>query len=464
MLIGKSKVKVLLINPPPKQMIEPQDMPNYGHIGLGYLSSYLESKGVACQVIDAKLQRFNIEQILSNLANSPPDVVGITAMTHEINQAGGLSEAIKKKYPNTIVIVGGVHVTALPGETLEGLPFIDAVVIGEGEYTFYEFIKSIENDAGWGEIKGLAFRDRNRIKINEPREFIENLDELPFPAWHLFPKTPTYSIMTARGCPYKCIFCARPYGEKIRERSPANVVDELEYLVNRFQAKDIVFRDESFGVHRQRAAKILDLIRERSLHKKMGWVAELRVDTVKYDLVKKMKEAGCTGIGLGIESGNKDVLKATGKGITLEQAVEAVKIAKRVNLTTFAYFILGHPFETYETAMDTINFAAKLNTKYVSIGIMVPYPKTKVAEMAFRGEGGYKILSDNWADFNKQIGGALELEGLKRRDLEKLQIVGYLKFYLSNFAFLRLFRMIRERRRQIFFMLKKLLKTHLSEK
>ena len=223
-----------------------------------------------------------------------------------------------------------------------------------------------------------------------------------------------------------------------------------------FEAKDIVFRDESFGAHRQRAEKMLELIKERNLQRKIGWVAELRVDAVKYDLARKMKEAGCAGIGMGIESGNKDILKSTRKGITLEQAREAVSICKKVGLSTYGFFILGHPFETRKTAMDTINFAARLNTTHVSIGIMVPYPNTRVAEMAFKGEGGYKILSRNWADFNKQIGGALELENLSRRDLEKLQIVGYLKFYLCNFAFLRLFRMIRERRRQIFAMLKKL--------
>ncbi len=450
-------LKILLVNPPPKEVIESYDMPDYGHLGLGYLGSYLGSKGISCKIIDAKLQRLSMEQVLSNLAGSSVDVVGITAMTHEVEQAGMLAKEVKKKHPRIIVVIGGVHATALPEETLQSNPCLDAVVVGEGEYTFYEFIEAVESNGNWERIKGLAFRDKERIMVNEPREFIENLDELPFPAWHLFPRVSLYSIISARGCPYKCIFCARPYGERIRERSPVNVADELESLVNKFQAKDIIFRDESFGAHRQRAEKILDLIIERNLHKRIGWGAELRVDTVKYDLAKKMKEAGCAGIGLGIESGNKDILKGTGKGITLEQAGEAVRICKKVGLSTYGYFILGHPFETRETATDTINFAAKLNTTHVSIGIMVPYPKTKVAQMASRGEGGYRILSHNWRDFNKQIGGALELENLRRRDLEKLQIAGYLKFYLYNFAFLRLFRMIRERRRQVFAMLKKLL-------
>ncbi|MDP2928548.1 MAG: radical SAM protein [Candidatus Omnitrophota bacterium] len=171
---------------------------------------------------------------------------------------------------------------------------------------------------------------------------------------------------------------------------------------------------------------------KKGLSKDIRWSATTRVDSVDKDLLQKMKEAGCDHIEFGVESGNREILKKIKKGITIEQAANAVRIAKDLKLHTEIGFILGHPDETAETAYQTIYLASMLNTNYVQLGIMVPYPGTEVADMAKNGLGGYKLLSNDWSDYNKQLGNALELKNLSRKDLERIQFAGYLKLFIFN--------------------------------
>ena len=161
-----------------------------------------------------------------------------------------------------------------------------------------------------------------------------------------------------------------------------------------------------------------------------------------------MAQAGCYEINFGIESGNEEILKQIGKGITLADARRASYLAKKIGIQVASLFIIGHPGETKQTVMDTINFAVELNSDRLALGIMVPYPGTEVARMAANGEGGYKMLSQNWSDFNKYFGNALEIKGLSRKEMEKLQAWGYLKFYLWNFRFIDLAKVVLSRWRE----------------
>lgn len=451
-------MNIVLVNPPPLHRIEIYDTPDYPHLGLGYIAAALKESKKGITVIDAKLERIGLDRVVERLHRLEPDIIGLTAMTHEIGQAHKVAQIVKETLPQTVTVIGGIHATALPYETLSDFPGFDIVVFGEGEYTFSELVAAIESKSDFHGIKGMGFREADGIHINEPREPIEDLDGLPFPAWELFPvKGATYHIMATRGCPFRCTFCMRAMGNRVRNRTTQNVVQEIQSDIDIMKARYVIFADETFAIDKKWACQMLHLMRERGINKRIRWEGNTRVDLADYELFKEMKEAGCAWLGFGIESGAADILKATKKGITLAQAENAIELAKKAGLKTGGYFILGHPFETRETAQDTIDFATKLNTTTVAFGIMVPYPKTEIYEMAKEGEGGYKIISTDWADFNKSIGNSLELEGLSRKELEKLQLRGYLKFYLFNFRFLAFLKLFLSQRRLVLAVIRKIL-------
>jgi anaerobic magnesium-protoporphyrin IX monomethyl ester cyclase len=429
-------LKVVLINPPPRRRVEQHDSCKYPHLGLAYIAAYLKNRGIEVQVIDAKLEGLGMEHVERKLVHARPDVVGITAMTHEIPQAGEVAAVAKKHIADVLTVIGGVHATALPQRTISEFPSFDVAVFGEGEITLHELIQSVSGGKSYDGIKGIAYRTPDGVRQNEPRALIANLDELPHPAWELFPPAEDYPIMTSRGCPFHCNFCMRVMGNKLRRRSARNVFAELKNIIDTYHTRNIHFLDETLTIDRERLNELLDMMLAEGLHTEIIWDAQSRSDVAEYPLFKKMRDAGCTWLGFGVESGNEKILKASGKAITLDQAEKAVKIAKKAGIKTDGYFILGHPYETKQTAMDTINFATKLNPTRITIGIMTPYPGTEIFEMATKGEGGYKLISSDWSDYNKNIGNSLEMTTLSRKDLERLQMLGYTRFYLFNLRFI----------------------------
>ena len=436
-------MKLVLIHPPAKTVIEQKDIPDYQHIGLGYLSSYLENSGVEVKVIDAKLERLTLEEVVEMALHEEPDVIGLTAMTHEIDRANEIAVSIRNRINEALFVIGGVHVTALPRETLTAYNVFDVGIIGEGELTLQKLVDMlVQRKRDFSAIDGIVYRKGTGIMLNKEQSWIQDLDLLPFPAWHHFPKATMYRIITSRGCPFPCVFCMRASGKTQRVRSPENVVSEIEHVIKVKKPEKFMFSDETFTLNKNHVNRICDLLIEKKLHKEIKWGSTTRVDVISFELLDKMKSAGCYEIQFGVESGNEQVLRAIRKNIHMDQASKAINLAKEVGLRTEAAFILGHPNETFDTAYDTINFAAQLNPDILQLGIMVPYPGTEVASMAERGEGGYKILSNNWSDYNKQLGNALELDSLSRVDLEKLQLIGYLKLFIFNRRFLGLLRFI----------------------
>lgn len=442
-------MKVALTRVRPPKIVERWDVASYPHPGLAYIAAYLRSKDVDCVVYDAKFDPkfFNFDNLKRRLLEDEPDIVGFTAMTHEIDYTAEAAEEIKKVLPKSAIVIGGVHATALPRDTLINYPVFDIAVFGEGEYTAYELAKALEQGLDLNAIKGIAFRRGNEILVNEPREWIRNLDELPFPAWDLFPRAKEYPVLCSRGCPFQCAFCMRVLGNRVRKRSAENVVKEIERLVGDYNIRRVLFRDETFTVNKKYVIELMNLIIRRGLHRRIKWMAQTRVDLVDYEILLKMKEAGCDELDLGVESGHPDILKIIKKGTTPEEAVRAVRLVKKVGMKCNSFFILGHPFETIQTVNDTVNLAIKLNTNNVAFGIMVPYPGTEVYQMAKNGVGGYRLISKDWKAFNKTIGNALELKQLNRRTLEKLQLLAYFKFYLFNLRIIDLAKLfVKERK------------------
>lgn len=448
-------IKVALINPPPPAVIQTWDQPTYPSLALGYLAGFLKARDVTVLAIDAPFDGLSLNEVKDSLLKFQPHVLGFTAMTHRITHVAWVANELKKLFPDSLFIIGGPHSAMIPARTLQEFPIFDVAVIGEGELTLLDLVNSIQanNPAQHNDymkmipeqrlslIKGIAWRFKDEIKVNAAREPILNLDSLPFPDYsHIKRRIEIYPIFSSRGCPLQCIFCCRIHGNRLRVRSAKNVIKEIKYAIDKFNPKLFDFADDTFTLPKRRAMEICTLMISEGLNKRIKWTALSRVTGVDQALFDKMKEAGCIKVDFGVESGNSDVLKRIKKEISVTDAEKAIRMAKKAGLKTGSYFILGHPYETTQTIHDTIKLATKLNTNTVSFGIMVPYPGTEVYEMAVKGEGNYKLISEKWEDFDKQIGNALELESLPRKELEKWQVQAYITFYLHNYRVLDILR------------------------
>ncbi|HOX27855.1 MAG TPA: radical SAM protein, partial [bacterium] len=376
----------------------------------------------------------------------------------QIDDAHETARVVRSALPAAVLIVGGYHVSAVPEETLSRYPLFDMAVFGEGERTLREIVDAYAS-GGFLEkapdIKGLCYREESKILKNAERSFIEDLDSLAFPAYQMMPVEKyvgfynilmfprrTLALSTGRGCPYKCIFCYKATGERYRVRSLDSVMAELEKDISEFHIRDFVVTDESFIVGKERVAEFCERILRNRINRKVNWICQSRVDHADYELFKLMKKAGCRVIAFGIESGNQEILKKIKKGITLEQAKKAVSMSRRAGILTDTNFILGHPWDTRETIEQTVSFSRELNADLTSFSLLVPFPGTIIADMAREGTGGLKIMTDDYSKYGKQVGGALELEDIPRKEMEKMQIRAYLLFFMRPSKILKLLRVV----------------------
>lgn len=449
---------VLLINPPAKKVIDQYDNPNFPNPTLAYLAAYVIKNGIECKIIDSKLTRLKKEDIVVSTELKEASLVGITSMTHEIKTSAELAADIKKKYENKKIVIGGPHATALPYETLEEFKSFDYLIYGEGEKPLLNLINALKQETPLDNIKGLSYRVGKQIIVNTDEDVIENMDEIPFPAYELFPKTKRYYIITARGCPYKCLFCYTKRN-KIRFRSINKVMEDLNTLIKTYHPKTIEISDDSFNADRARTLKILNLMSKNKFYEKTKFIATVHAKTLDYSSLTGMKQAGFTLLKLGIESGNNDILRATGKGITKEIIRQVTKDARKIGIKIQGLYILGLPNETWQTALDTIKFAIKLNTEEIALACIVPYPGTEIWNLAKKNLCGYKNLSKDWEKYSKYFGSAIELGTLNRAKLKFLQITGYLGLYLCNFKFVSIVKYSFLYKREIFLFIFKMFTT-----
>jgi radical SAM superfamily enzyme YgiQ (UPF0313 family) len=338
-------------------------------LGLGYLSSWLKKHDFDTSIIDGNLLNLNNQKLLQKILAEKPDVVGITCLSGSYHEVVELSQMLKKE--NIPCVIGGVHPTFLPYQTLVDSK-ADFVICGEGEIAF---LKLLQNNLVNNNIPGVYSLDN--LKSNDDPisrgEIIENLDDLPFPDWQqmepksypIAPQTPLVkswpiaTVMSSRGCPYDCSFCASAqfYNRRIRFRSPENVVSEIEYLVNNHGVKEIHFVDDSLTQKREHVEKICNLIIEKNI--KVSWATPngIRADRVDKELLLLMKKSGCYLVYFGVESANPKILKQMKKSETIDDIKKAITLANEIGLITDAYFIFGLPGETKETIEETIQFA-----------------------------------------------------------------------------------------------------------
>ena len=438
MSFDKSQYDVVLVEPPNKYVVESYDRPKYPAIGVAYVGNYLEkSVGIVPAIIDAKLGRKTIEETIEEVVALKPKIVGLSAMTHLVKIAAYISFEIKKHLPNTITVLGGFHATFLPEKTLQEFPTFDYVSVGECEVAWSKFVDAILNDNGSPkDIKGMWYEKNGTTTKMGRGEIPETLDELGEPGWHLFDQevirkyAGDIPIIGMRGCPFSCNFCSRPYGQLVRLRSPKLIVDEIEKNQKRYNINYFNFWDETFTINKPHTKELCKEIIKRKLN--INFWCQTHANTFDLETAILMKEAGCNYAGLGVESGNDEILKKMNKGAKKENIIRAREILKEVNIRACCFLIFGHPFETYKSIIDSIKFASKVNCEETAIGIMVPYPGTEIYNMALKGEGGYVKMSIDWEDYNKQLGNAVELKNISRRKLEMLQFAAYFWLYIVN--------------------------------
>ncbi len=453
-------MRVQFINAPPHQIVERMyDTPEYTRLALATLAGFVRPHGYEVSCVDAKFEGLTYDQTLERVKEYRPDIVGLTAFTNEVKPAARVAAMIKKAMPDVKVILGGVHMTAIPERTMNEFPQLDFGGIGEGEQTMLDLLNALSSGADLATVDGLIWRGPDGALVkNAPRVDIADQDTIPMPAWDLMPPAREYLVMTARGCPYSCQFCMNPNGRVVRKRSPELFVQELEWLVENMKPERFFMCDEIFSVDMKRTHRILDLMIEKGIPKTVKWMAQTHVNFTDEELFRKMKKAGAYIVGFGIETGDLDKLQYLNKGIRGYDKIDAArKAAKKAKLPVEAYFIIGQPNETWDSARNTIRLAVRVNPDLPIFGIMVPYPGTEVQRLAEKGEGGFRIKSTNWDDYNKQIGDALEFEGLTRRQLEQLQLLGYLSVFVRNLRFIDLTRFLWRFRREGFVFLRKVL-------
>jgi anaerobic magnesium-protoporphyrin IX monomethyl ester cyclase len=414
------------------------------------------------RVLDAKNDVVTDDVLRRHLLEFEPELFGVTAMTHEIHAAAEACAIAKRVSPGIWTVVGGPHTTALPERTLEEFSSVDIAVAGEGEITMTELAEAKASGAVPSDLEnvlGIAFRLGDRVVRTGKRPWMKNLDDLPFPAWELFPKV-SWGVLSGRGCPFGCIFCQRVLGRQVRLRSVDNVLAEFDALEERVGLREIWFRDETFGLNKRWVDEFLEKTSARNQRKGYvcGWGSNSRANFADLDRYRRMKESGCYGLSFGVESGDEVILKRITKGITPEMAVKAIATAQAAGLKAAAFFIIGHPGETWRTALKTVHLAAKSRANSIAVGVMVPYPGTEVFHMAQAGEYGYKLLTEDWRVYDKFFGNALSLKGLSHRQLEFLQSLTYVWYYLYNLRFRDLLQFVSRFRSEAWTMLKRLLK------
>jgi len=382
-------MKVLLINPP--QTFYPGSDPPAGNLPLGlmYIGAVLDKAGHKVEILDAFMTGsafrkigdtiivgMPYEGIKEEIRRRKPGIVGIAnPFTCQVEHAIRVGNIVKDVDPSILTVVGGPHVPAVPVEFMEEAKNIDIAVIGEGEYTMLDIARFLEGTKKISDVQGIVYRKNGAITQNSPRPFIKNLDELPYPAYHLVdmeqylnPKKIEYrsfkdraiSMITSRGCPFNCSFC-----------SVHHVINHIEYVVNKYGVKTIFFEDDNLTFDLKRFEAICDKIIEKGI--KFSWETPngIRADFLTLSLLKKMKKSGCQSVFFGIESGDQHVLdNIIGKNLNLKAVVKVAKMCKDIGLKTAAFYVIGFPGEKKEHMLKTVEFALRLKRDF-DVGMLL---------------------------------------------------------------------------------------------
>lgn len=384
---------------------------NSFNYGIACLSGFLIEKGIDVSLIDCQFLESMEEGLPEEIKRQKPDLIGISCFTPTYSDAIYTANLCRKIAPDVKIVLGGAHPSLYPEDTLKENASVDFVVFGEGEYTLYELISSIQSgEKDFSDIKGLGYRLNGSIVINGKRGFINELDDLPIPAYDIFPlakykiqitsykRLPTYTMVASRGCPYSCTFCQvkQFLGIRMRYKSPHKLIEEIKFLKENFNARGIMFQDSTFTFDWNWVKEFCGLMISEKMD--MTWMCFTRADRVNEEILSLMKKAGCYGMSYGVESANQKSLDLLKKNVKVEKIVESVELSLKMGFFVTTTYIMGIPGEDEADVRNTINLANKLATHIAHFYLPIPYPES---EMFFqcKEDGGIRPVL-KWEDFN----------------------------------------------------------------
>ncbi len=362
-------------------------------IGLGYLSSYLKQFGHNVIILDQALSHWSNDTLLQKINEIHPQLIGLTALTPYYVYMKILCRKIKHATPNIPIVIGGVHVSALPKESMTESG-ADFAVVGEGEITLKELVDCLNSGEGFDKINGLLFKKGNEIIENPPRALITDLDSIPFPDWEqidvrkyprdyhgfFYKRYPVAPLFTTRGCPYGCTYCASSnfWKRQIRFRSAKNIVDEIEFMVRKFGVKEFHIWDDNFTLKPRKVMEFCVEIKKRNLDLTFSLPNGVRIDTLNEKILRIMQSAGFYILVLAIESGSQKILDNVNKKLNVEIVPKIAEMAYRLGFYLNAFFILGLPGETLQTIQQTRALIKRLPLHYVNVFVAQPLPGSEL--------------------------------------------------------------------------------------
>jgi anaerobic magnesium-protoporphyrin IX monomethyl ester cyclase len=450
-IVSNQMQTILLVNPPYDIKRYMGGLAKVGWVfppvGLLYIAAYIRKLNPSwdVKIYDSQVETQDFRELLEQLR---PDIVGITCQSALVYSTLETARLVKQQNPATLVVAGGVHASLRPQDLLTNKD-IDLVVRGEGEETFLDICRAFQEKETFAGIPGLSYKDGTSDIISTPdRAIYDDLDAYPMPAldlvpvdkYRISPDMRTGSrlglIITSRGCPYDCMFCANKLLTKrtYRLRSIESVIEEIEYYLEHYQINQLMIFDDNFAVDKKRTLALCAEFVKRGYPDKFSWWSEARVDVLDEEVLSAMKRAGCTIISLGLESGNQRLLDLIKKNITLEQTRRTVELIHKVGIKSRASFILGLPTETREESLKTIEFAYSLPLDQVRFSIATPFPGTELWDIAVH-EGRIDPEAIDWTKLSLMGGYADFLPlyypaGRSAEELKKLQKRANLFFFL----------------------------------
>jgi len=405
---------IVFVNPPYEQISKGHDYVKHvtnrsPSIGLLFLAAQVRNGGYTPEIIESDIENLHPKEVVAKILKMKPRFVGITLFTVGVFNAAIIAKMLQEKAPEITVIVGGPHMSSMGIETMRKFDEFDIGVIYEGEMIINDLLCALDEKTDLGVIPGLMYRQDAEIKITPPPASIENLDDLPMPAWDIlpnfphgylpaifdYPRAPVATYAASRGCPFKCEFCdTSTFGSKVRYNSPEKVYEIMKHLREEYGVKHLQFIDDLFVAHNDIVLGLCELLIKDKID--ITWSCTARVDTVELETLKKMKEAGCWEISFGLESGDNAMLKKMHKAIRVEQSVKAVNWAHEAGIRVKGLMMLGYPGETPESVAITKEFIKSIPLTTMNLSKFTPYPGSPIYKKLYN----VAIKEEDWERLN----------------------------------------------------------------
>ncbi|MFH1771961.1 MAG: radical SAM protein [Candidatus Omnitrophota bacterium] len=418
-------------------------------LNLAYIAAMAEQQNHEVKIIDGEAERLTLDEIVETAYGFNPDIIGITATTPFYHIAMELGSKLKCAGKKVSLVIGGSHITILKEKAFES--YFDYAFIGEAEYSWIEFLKRYSEGGDISGVKGLFYRKDDEVFFTGAADSIMNIDSLPQPARHLL-KMKNYNmgtlkgrknfttIMTTRGCPFKCVFCsAEVFGYRARRRSVRLVVDEIKSVIRDFGVRHFIFLDDTLTLDREYIMQICEMIEKEKLS--ITFEGSTRANLVDEELVAAMARNGLIRLSFGLETVDTQIRKLIKKEVPLESYTKANKITNKYKIETLNSMMLGLPGETRETVEKSLTFLKNAREIHqANFSIATPYPGTELFEMAKRGEHGLRLLTEDFSKYRRYGSAVMEVNDLSGEDLIDLQNDGFLQIYSAPWRLIPMLR------------------------